>query len=154
APPRPAPQASGGPTAPPGPEAQAPATVSAPRPRGNLRARLTSFVGRDTDLAALRADLAATRLVTLLGPGGAGKTRLSQEAAEGAGDPARDGAWLAELAPVDDPDAVPEAVLTALGARETVLYGAAPRRCGPSPPPTGRPPPSSASSSTAAAVAC
>ncbi|WP_307652914.1 BTAD domain-containing putative transcriptional regulator [Streptomyces sp. DSM 42143] len=120
----PAPQASAGPTAPPGPEAQAPATVSAPRPRGNLRARLTSFVGRDTDLAALRADLAATRLVTLLGPGGAGKTRLSQEAAEGAGDPARDGAWLAELAPVDDPDAVPEAVLTALGARETVLYGA------------------------------
>ncbi|GGP98013.1 BTAD domain-containing putative transcriptional regulator [Streptomyces mutabilis] len=120
----PAASASAGPTAPPGPEAQACATVSAPRPRGNLRARLTSFVGRDADLAALRADLAATRLVTLLGPGGAGKTRLSQEAAEGAGDPARDGAWLAELAPVDGPDAVPEAVLTALGARETVLYGA------------------------------
>ncbi|KFG75832.1 AfsR/SARP family transcriptional regulator [Streptomyces mutabilis] len=120
----PAALASAGPTASPGPEAQACATVSAPRPRGNLRARLTSFVGRDADLAALRADLAATRLVTLLGPGGAGKTRLSQEAAEGAGDPARDGAWLAELAPVDDPDAVPEAVLTALGARETVLYGA------------------------------
>ncbi|MFC7819449.1 BTAD domain-containing putative transcriptional regulator [Streptomyces sp. NPDC057367] len=98
--------------------------ASAPRPRGNLRARLTSFVGRDSDLDVLRADLATTRLVTLLGPGGAGKTRLSQEAAEGAGEPARDGAWLAELAPVDDPGAVPEAVLTALGARETVLYGA------------------------------
>ncbi len=121
---QPAPLASAGPTPPPAPEAQASATVSAPRPRGNLRARLTSFVGRDSDLDALRADLATTRLVTLLGPGGAGKTRLSQEAAEGAGDPARDGAWLAELAPVDDPDAVPEAVLTALGARETVLYGA------------------------------
>ncbi|MEU6100862.1 BTAD domain-containing putative transcriptional regulator [Streptomyces flaveolus] len=94
------------------------------RPRGNLRARLTSFVGRDADLQALRADLATARLVTLLGPGGAGKTRLSQEAAEGAGDSAQDGAWLAELAPVDDPGAVPEAVLTALGARETVLYGA------------------------------
>ncbi|WCN00999.1 AfsR/SARP family transcriptional regulator [Streptomyces sp. M92] len=98
--------------------------ASASRPRGNLRARLTSFVGRDSDLDVLRADLATTRLVTLLGPGGAGKTRLSQEAAEGAGEPARDGAWLAELAPVDDPGAVPEAVLTALGARETVLYGA------------------------------
>ncbi|WP_217252532.1 BTAD domain-containing putative transcriptional regulator [Streptomyces sp. AC602_WCS936] len=102
----------------------APVAPAAPRPRGNLRARLTSFVGRDADLDVLRADLAATRLVTLLGPGGAGKTRLSQEAAEGVGEPARDGAWLAELAPVDDPGAVPEAVLTALGARETVLYGA------------------------------
>ncbi|MFJ4270983.1 AfsR/SARP family transcriptional regulator [Streptomyces coelicoflavus] len=94
------------------------------RPRGNLRARLTSFVGRDGDVEALRADLAGTRLVTLLGPGGAGKTRLSQEAAEGAGDAARDGVWLAELAPVDDPADVPEAVLTAVGARETVLYRA------------------------------
>ncbi|WP_031046214.1 AfsR/SARP family transcriptional regulator [Streptomyces sp. NRRL F-5650] len=95
-----------------------------PRPRGNLRARLTSFVGRDDDVEALRADLAATRLVTLLGPGGAGKTRLSQEAAEGVGDTAPDGVWLAELAPVDDPADVPEAVLTAVGARETVLYRA------------------------------
>lgn len=103
--------------------ADAPA-APASRPRGNLRARLTSFVGRDDDLETLRADLATTRLVTLLGPGGAGKTRLSQEAAESAGDTARDGVWLAELAPVDDPDAVPEAVLTAVGARETVLYGA------------------------------
>ncbi|MEV5662003.1 AfsR/SARP family transcriptional regulator [Streptomyces flaveolus] len=105
----------------------APATADAAagfRPRGNLRARLTSFVGRDADIQALRSDLATARLVTLLGPGGAGKTRLSQEAAEGAGDSAQDGAWLVELAPVDDPGAVPEAVLTALGARETVLYGA------------------------------
>ncbi|KPC72135.1 hypothetical protein ADL35_32200 [Streptomyces sp. NRRL WC-3753] len=104
-------------------------TVPAPvpegvRPRGNLRARLTSFVGRDGDVEALRADLAGTRLVTLLGPGGAGKTRLSQEAADGAGDTAPDGVWLAELAPVDDPADVPEAVLTAVGARETVLYRA------------------------------
>ncbi|KAF2780508.1 multi-domain regulatory protein [Streptomyces sp. OM5714] len=101
-----------------------PSRVATPRPRGNLRARLTSFVGRDGDVEALRADLAGTRLVTLLGPGGAGKTRLSQEAAEGAGDAARDGVWLAELAPVDDPAGVPEAVLTAVGARETVLYRA------------------------------
>ncbi|MGW4007035.1 ATP-binding protein, partial [Streptomyces nigra] len=91
---------------------------------GNLRARLTSFVGREPDIAAIRGDLAAARLVTLLGPGGAGKTRLSQEAAESVRDGAPDGVWLAELAPVDDPQAVPEAVLTALGARETVLYGA------------------------------
>ncbi|GHH22778.1 BTAD domain-containing putative transcriptional regulator [Streptomyces lanatus] len=91
---------------------------------GNLRARLTSFVGREADIEAIRGDLAATRLVTLLGPGGAGKTRLSQEAAETVRDGVPDGVWLAELAPVDDPGAVPEAVLTAVGARETVLYGA------------------------------
>ncbi|WP_327694433.1 AfsR/SARP family transcriptional regulator [Streptomyces sp. NBC_00459] len=105
-------------------------------PAGNLRARLTSFVGRETDIEAIRGDIAAARLVTLLGPGGAGKTRLSQEAAEavrdGTGDrtwgaaphATPDGVWLAELAPVVDPDAVPEAVLTAVGARETVLRGA------------------------------
>ncbi|MFC8371877.1 BTAD domain-containing putative transcriptional regulator [Streptomyces sp. NPDC057239] len=93
-------------------------------PPGNLRARLTSFVGREADIETIRADLTAARLVTLLGPGGAGKTRLSQEAAETVRQTLPDGVWLAELAPVDDPEAVPEAVLTAVGARETVLYGA------------------------------
>lgn len=92
--------------------------------RGNLRARLTSFVGREADIEALRADLTGARLVTLLGPGGAGKTRLSQEAAERASHAWPDGVWLAELAPVNDPDTVAEAVLTSLGARETVLRGA------------------------------
>ncbi|MDG5804242.1 BTAD domain-containing putative transcriptional regulator [Streptomyces ossamyceticus] len=94
------------------------------RPRGNLRARLTSFVGRDTDIDTIRTDLTAARLVTLLGPGGAGKTRLSQEAGEAVAASAPDGVWLAELAPVDDPADVPEAVVTALGARDTVLRGA------------------------------
>ncbi|SDR51636.1 Predicted ATPase [Streptomyces sp. KS_16] len=65
--------------------------------------------------------------MTLLGPGGAGKTRLSQEGAEAAAAALPDawphGVWLAELAPVDDPQTVPEAVLTALGARETVVRG-------------------------------
>ncbi|MFC8669771.1 BTAD domain-containing putative transcriptional regulator, partial [Streptomyces sp. NPDC057199] len=91
---------------------------------GNLRARLTSFVGRHTDLETIRGDLGSARLVTLLGPGGAGKTRLSQEAAESIAASVPDGVWLAELAPVDAPEAVPEAVLTAVGARETVLRGA------------------------------
>ncbi|WP_093709077.1 BTAD domain-containing putative transcriptional regulator [Streptomyces sp. 2131.1] len=102
-----------------------PAATPAPAALGNLRARLTSFVGRERELEALRGDLAQGRLVTLLGPGGAGKTRLSQEVADTV-DPGTwpDGIWLAELAPVDDPEAVPEAVLAALGARETVLSGA------------------------------
>ncbi|MEV6755839.1 BTAD domain-containing putative transcriptional regulator [Streptomyces sp. NPDC051214] len=106
------------------PRAPAARTRPSQRPQGNLRARLTSFVGREGDIEAIRSDLARARLVTLLGPGGAGKTRLSQEAAEAHADGVPDGVWLAELAPVEDPDAVPEAVLTALGARETVLRGA------------------------------
>ncbi|MGA5649590.1 BTAD domain-containing putative transcriptional regulator [Streptomyces seoulensis] len=109
----------------PEPVAPTPAAAAAPRPApGNLPARLTSFVGRESDIDAIGADLAGSRLVTLLGPGGAGKTRLSMEAAEAVRDTVPDGAWLAELAPVDDPDAVPQAVLTAIGARETVLHGA------------------------------
>ncbi|NYI04544.1 BTAD domain-containing putative transcriptional regulator [Allostreptomyces psammosilenae] len=90
---------------------------------GNLRARLTSFVGRETDLTALTDRLRTGRLVTLLGPGGVGKTRLALEAAQAAaahgGWP--DGVWIAELAPVGEEHAVPEAVLTALGARTTVV---------------------------------
>ncbi|MFH8367426.1 AfsR/SARP family transcriptional regulator [Streptomyces sp. NPDC018031] len=103
----------------------APGSAGARGGRGNLRARLTSFVGREADLDALRADLGRHRLVTLTGPGGAGKTRLSQEAAEAVADAWPDGVWLVELAPLDDPETVPEAVLTALGARETVLHGTA-----------------------------
>ncbi|MFI7340381.1 BTAD domain-containing putative transcriptional regulator [Streptomyces sp. NPDC050085] len=108
------------------PAAPGPAPDASPqRPApGNLRARLTSFVGRGADIDAIRADLRRERLVTLLGPGGAGKTRLSQEAAEGLAGFAPDGVWLAELAPVGDPDAVPGAVVSALGVRETVLRGA------------------------------
>ncbi|MFF2187758.1 BTAD domain-containing putative transcriptional regulator [Streptomyces sp. NPDC058155] len=92
---------------------------------GNLRARINSFVGRERDMVDLRLDLRDARLVTLFGAGGAGKTRLSQEVAAGGGGAQwPDGVWLAELAPVDDPATVPEAVLVALGARETVLRGA------------------------------
>ncbi|MFE0647546.1 BTAD domain-containing putative transcriptional regulator [Streptomyces sp. NPDC059534] len=101
-----------------------PAGLRASGVPGNLRARLTSFVGRDEEIAALQDDLRGARLVTLLGTGGAGKTRLSQEAAERGADAWPDGVWVAELAPVRDPEAVPEAVLAAVGARETVLRGA------------------------------
>ncbi|MEU9102583.1 BTAD domain-containing putative transcriptional regulator [Streptomyces sp. NPDC048361] len=84
---------------------------------GNLRPRLTSFVGREPELAVIRADLAASRLVTLTGPGGTGKTRLAEQAAS-ASDIA---AWLVELAPLDEPGAVPGAAVSALGLRETTL---------------------------------
>ncbi|MFF5715350.1 BTAD domain-containing putative transcriptional regulator [Streptomyces buecherae] len=103
----------------------APAAPGARRPVGNLRASLTSFVGRERDLHALRADLGAHRLITLLGPGGSGKTRLSKVAAASVADDWPDGAWLAELAPAHDPDTVVETVLTTLGARETVIRSTA-----------------------------
>ncbi|MBC9711998.1 AfsR family transcriptional regulator [Streptomyces sp. TRM66268-LWL] len=93
------------------------------RVSGNLRARLSSFVGRDRELSELADELGKQRLVTLLGPGGVGKTRLSLEAAEAQKEVWPDGVWMAELAPVREGSAVVEAVLTALGARETTLRG-------------------------------
>ncbi|MEV8523632.1 BTAD domain-containing putative transcriptional regulator [Streptomyces sp. NPDC052000] len=95
------------------------------RPAGNLRSRLTSFVGRESEVRELHSDLTRARLVTLTGPGGAGKTRLAVEAADGLAGQWDDGVWLAELAPVRDAESLPEAVLTALGARETRLGGPA-----------------------------
>ncbi|MFF3624575.1 BTAD domain-containing putative transcriptional regulator [Streptomyces sp. NPDC002467] len=108
--------------------AAGPGGGSYPAPhQGNLRARLTTFVGREDDIGVIGDDLGRARLVTLLGPGGAGKTRLSQEAAEAHVVRGHwpDGVWLVELAPVDDPEDVAEAALAALGARETKLRGAA-----------------------------
>ncbi|MFI6490262.1 AfsR/SARP family transcriptional regulator [Streptomyces sp. NPDC050564] len=83
---------------------------------GNIRPRLNSFVGREPELDAIRSDVQRARLVTLTGPGGSGKTRLAEEAAAGLPQ-----AWLVELAPLDRPEAVPGAVVSALGLRETVL---------------------------------
>ncbi len=88
----------------------APGSVSAPRP-------LTSFVGRDEDVARVLKNLRAARLVTLIGPGGVGKTRLATEAS---GRLAK-AAWFVPLAPVTDPAEVAYAVLDALGIRESVI---------------------------------
>ncbi|MGW0469372.1 ATP-binding protein [Streptomyces sp. NPDC003027] len=91
--------------------------------RGLLPARLTSFIGRERELAALAEELPRRRLVTLLGPGGVGKTRLALEAAEAQGRPEE--VRVAELASVREGADVPEAVLTALGARETQMWNGA-----------------------------
>ncbi|MET9658906.1 BTAD domain-containing putative transcriptional regulator [Streptomyces sp. NPDC006510] len=108
---------------------QRPSPLDPPGPavvHGNLRPRLTSFVGREPELRSIRADLTRSRLVTLTGPGGSGKTRLAEEAATHGGpvptaSAAPTDAWIAELASVDDPVDVPGAVLSALGLRETSL---------------------------------
>jgi predicted ATPase/DNA-binding SARP family transcriptional activator len=101
--------------------AQAGQTGAARPEPTNLRAALTSFVGRDEELSRVAKSLEDTRLVTLLGPGGAGKTRLAAEIGGRVGELLPDGRWMVELAPVTDAAEVPNAVLAALGVRESTV---------------------------------
>jgi class 3 adenylate cyclase len=81
----------------------------------HLPAQLTSFIGRDAELTQLRELLAQSRVVTLTGAGGVGKTRLAvQVAAQMTGEFA-DGVWYVDLAPITDPELVPATVARALG---------------------------------------
>ncbi|WP_338485805.1 AAA family ATPase [Streptomyces sp. SCSIO 75703] len=98
-----------------------------PSPHGNLPLELDAFVGRAAELAGLARALDASRLVTVTGTGGVGKSRLAARAA--AERTPRDGVWRVELAPVRDPEFVDYAVVEALGLtdhttrlpRETLL---------------------------------
>jgi predicted ATPase/DNA-binding CsgD family transcriptional regulator len=83
----------------------------------NLPDQLTSFVGRRHELDQLRDALAETRLLTLTGAGGTGKTRLALQLAADQLERFRDGAWWVDLAPLADPELVEEAVADALGVR-------------------------------------
>ncbi|WP_304999941.1 LuxR C-terminal-related transcriptional regulator [Georgenia sp. SYP-B2076] len=85
---------------------------------GNLPAEVTSFVGRRRELAEARKALATARLVSLVGPGGVGKTRLAVRIATGHGRGFRDGAWLVELAEIQEPALLGNAVMAALGLRD------------------------------------
>ncbi len=94
----------------------------------NVRAELTSFVGREADVAAVRELIGEHRLTTLIGPGGSGKTRLATETARTLLGDLPDGVWLVELAAIgaDSTDGdVAQATLAALGLRDALL-GAAP----------------------------
>lgn len=91
----------------------------------NLRAELTSFVGKDTDIGMVAELVAAHRLITLTGPGGLGKTRLAAETARTLLGDLPDGVWLVELAAIGIDGDVARAVLTTLGLRDG-LYGEAP----------------------------
>ena len=97
------------------------AAAASAAPRTNLRAQLTSFVGRDDEVARIGKLLDEGRLVTLVGPGGAGKTRLAVEAAAVLVDGVPDGIWFVELASVTDAADVPQTVLGSLGLRESHL---------------------------------
>ena len=103
--------------------AASPARVRAavPAAAGNLRERLSSFIGRDAELEQVFGSVRASRLVTLTGPGGTGKTRLAVEAAAVLRAEYPDGAWLVELAGVAAPDGVGLAVAGALGAVASAL---------------------------------
>jgi predicted ATPase/class 3 adenylate cyclase len=84
----------------------------------NLPAQLTSFIGREAAIAEVKQFLATTRLLTLTGSGGCGKTRLALQVAADLLEVYADGVWLVELAALGDPALVPQAVATALGVRE------------------------------------
>ena len=85
---------------------------------GNLPAEATSFIGRRRELAELRKKLTTARLVSLVGPGGVGKTRLAIRIGTDLRRGFRDGAWLVELAEVRDPALVGNAALAALDLRD------------------------------------
>jgi predicted ATPase/DNA-binding SARP family transcriptional activator len=90
------------------------------RRRTNLPAPLTSFVGREEECRRIAKLLAEARLVTLTGPGGAGKTRLSAEVTGGLLDDYPDGVWFVPLAPVTTAVDVAQAVLQAIGVSDSL----------------------------------
>jgi predicted ATPase/DNA-binding SARP family transcriptional activator/Tfp pilus assembly protein PilF len=101
-----------------GDEPPAPAPAPIPAPPAGLPLPLTRLVGRDDELAAIEKAVAGTRLLTLTGTGGVGKTRLALAAAADLAGAFADGPVLVELAPLADPDLLPQHVLAALGLRE------------------------------------
>lgn len=86
--------------------------------RTNLPTPLTSFIGRESQIAAIKQLIAAHRLTILVGVGGVGKTRLSVQVASDLLDSFPDGIWFVELAPLTDPALVPQTVANTLGLEE------------------------------------
>jgi predicted ATPase/DNA-binding SARP family transcriptional activator len=100
--------------------------AAAPATGGNLREQLSSFIGRHVELELLSETVRTYRLVTLVGPGGVGKTRLAVEVAASLRKDYRDGAWLVELAGVTEPEGVAPAVAGALGAAASAMGSPSP----------------------------
>jgi predicted ATPase len=87
-------------------------------PNTNLPAARSSFVGREREMAEIERSLASTRLLTLTGAGGAGKTRVALEVGRHLVADYPDGVWLVELAPLSEGALVPKEVAEALGVPE------------------------------------
>jgi predicted ATPase/DNA-binding CsgD family transcriptional regulator len=85
--------------------------------RSNLPVQVSTFIGRDAELAEVRRLVAGSRLVTLTGTGGCGKTRLGLQVAAELLNGAGEGVWFADLAPLSDPELVAETVADTLGIR-------------------------------------
>jgi non-specific serine/threonine protein kinase len=94
------------------------AAVQARLPRTNLPVEITSFVGRESELREVTRLLGATRLLTLVGAGGSGKTRLAVRVATEFLEMYDEGVWLVDLAPLAQPHLVPHAAAAAVGVRE------------------------------------
>jgi predicted ATPase len=88
--------------------------TAATRLGGDSRAALTSFIGRRKELSDVKNRMAESRLVTLTGPGGVGKTRLALEVADRARRGLRDGVWIVELASLEDDSSLAQTVVSAL----------------------------------------
>ncbi len=84
----------------------------------NLPAQVTSFIGREQEMEEIKRLLAQTRLLTLVGAGGSGKTRLALQVAADLLDEYADGVWMVELGGLTDPALVPQVVASALSVRE------------------------------------
>src|SRR5207245_1716333 len=97
---------------------QFPALRSLEATPNNLPQQVTSFIGRERELAEVKKLLGTSRLLTLLGVGGIGKTRLSLQVAADALDDYPDGVWFVELAPLTDALLVPQAVASVLGVKD------------------------------------
>ena len=102
----------------PGLEVEFPPLTSADQHPNNIPAPISSFVGRTRELAELAELLRFHRLIAIAGPGGIGKTRVSQQLAAGVLDRFPDGAWIVELAPINDPRLVAQAVGDVFALRE------------------------------------
>ena len=100
------------------PQGSAPVALRARDGQHNLPAERTSFVGREREMVEVERLLAMTRLLTLTGTGGSGKTRIALEIAGRVAGTYPDGAWLVELVMLSDPALVPQAVALALAVRE------------------------------------
>jgi predicted ATPase/class 3 adenylate cyclase len=84
----------------------------------NLPTQLTSFIGRENEIAEVKQELQSYRLVTLTGSGGTGKTRLSLQVAADLLEEFNHGVWFVELAPLTDPDLIPQTILSTIGVGE------------------------------------